>query len=197
MLAQHLTTRPTEDLDFFTAPGRGHVPAARGALEAAAWERGWATERIHDSGIFCRLVIRGGAAEVVTDLAVDTPPDFPASSTAAGPRLAPRELAGRKLLALFDRAAARDFADVVAIPPASHTFSASTGVPCTSAMTTHHHRGDRMDRQAALNGVPMTGFKLENGPHAYEFRVRQLMQGSRRPSPAMLRCATCQSRTAW
>ena len=27
LLAQHLTTRPTEDLDFFTAPDRGHVPA--------------------------------------------------------------------------------------------------------------------------------------------------------------------------
>jgi hypothetical protein len=27
LLAQHLTTRPTEDLDFFTAPNRGHVPA--------------------------------------------------------------------------------------------------------------------------------------------------------------------------
>src|SRR6266487_4942398 len=55
---------------------------------------------------------RSDTAEVVTDLAVDTPPDFPASITAAGPTLAPEELAGRKLLALFDRAAARDFADV-------------------------------------------------------------------------------------
>jgi hypothetical protein len=26
LLAQHLTARPTEDLDFFTAPERGHVP---------------------------------------------------------------------------------------------------------------------------------------------------------------------------
>ena len=112
LVAQHLTTRPTEDLDFFTAPDRGHVPTARNALEAAAREQGWASERIHDSDTFCRLVIRSGAAEVVTDLAVDTPPDFPASSTAAGPTLAPEELAGRKLLALFDRAAARDFADV-------------------------------------------------------------------------------------
>ena len=49
---------------------------------------------------------------MVTDLAVDTPSDFPASITATGPTLAPEELAGRKLLALFDRAAARDFADV-------------------------------------------------------------------------------------
>src|SRR6266480_903281 len=71
LLAQHLTTRPTEDLDFFTAPDHGHVPAARDALEAAAREQGWATERIHDSDTFCRLVIRSGAAEVVTDLAVD------------------------------------------------------------------------------------------------------------------------------
>ena len=29
LLAQHLTARPTEDLDFFTAPERGHVLAAR------------------------------------------------------------------------------------------------------------------------------------------------------------------------
>ncbi|MGH3258836.1 MAG: nucleotidyl transferase AbiEii/AbiGii toxin family protein, partial [Streptosporangiaceae bacterium] len=66
LLAQHLTTRPTEDLDFFTAAQQGHVPAARDALEAAARERGWGTERIHDSDTFCRLVIRSGIAEVLT-----------------------------------------------------------------------------------------------------------------------------------
>jgi hypothetical protein len=31
LLPQYLTTRPTEDLDFFTTPERGHVPAARDA----------------------------------------------------------------------------------------------------------------------------------------------------------------------
>ncbi len=62
LLAQHLTTRPTEDLDFFTSPEVGHVPAARDALEAAARECGWRTERIHDSDTFCRLVIRSGIA---------------------------------------------------------------------------------------------------------------------------------------
>jgi hypothetical protein len=51
-------------------------------------------------------------AGVLVDLAVNAPPDLPASVTAAGPTLAPEELAGHKLLALFDRAAARDFADV-------------------------------------------------------------------------------------
>jgi Nucleotidyl transferase AbiEii toxin, Type IV TA system len=112
LLAQHLTTRPTEDLDFFTAPERGHVPMACNALEVAARERGWRTERIHDTETFCRLVIRSGTAEVLTDLAVNALPDFPPSLTAAGPTLAPEELAGHKLLALYDRAAARDFVDV-------------------------------------------------------------------------------------
>jgi Nucleotidyl transferase AbiEii toxin, Type IV TA system len=112
LLAQHLTTRPTEDLDFFTAPERGHVPAARDALEAAGRQRGRTTERIHDSDTFCRMVIRSLDAGVLIDLAVNAPPDLPASATTAGPTLAPEELAGHKLLALFDRAAARDFADV-------------------------------------------------------------------------------------
>jgi hypothetical protein len=63
LLAQHLTTRPTEDLGFFTAPERGHVPGARDALEAAARQRGWIAERIHDSDTFCRMVIR--SAEIM------------------------------------------------------------------------------------------------------------------------------------
>jgi hypothetical protein len=46
-------------------------------------------------------------------------PDLPASATPAGPTLAPEELAGHKLLALFDRAAARDFADVYVL---AHRF---------------------------------------------------------------------------
>jgi Nucleotidyl transferase AbiEii toxin, Type IV TA system len=87
LLAQHLTTRPTEDLDFFTAPERGHVPAARDALEAAARQRGWNTERIHDSDTFCRMVVRSADAGVLIDLAVSAEPDLPASATPAGPTL--------------------------------------------------------------------------------------------------------------
>lgn len=112
LLAQRLTARPTEDLDFFTAPGSGHVPDARDALEAAARQRGWGTELIHDSSTFCRMIIRSADATVLIDLAVNAPPDLPPSSTSAGATLAPEEFAGHKLLALFDRAAARDFADV-------------------------------------------------------------------------------------
>ena len=120
LLAQHLTARPTEDLDFFTSPERGRVSAARDALEAAASERGWSAQRIHDSDTFCRMIIRSTDAGVLVDLAVNAPPDLPASATPAGPTLAPEELAGHKLLALFDRAAARDFADVYVL---AHRFS--------------------------------------------------------------------------
>ena len=69
-------------------------------------------QRIHDSDTFCRMVIRSTDTGVLVDLAVHAPPDLPASATPAGPTLAPEELAGHKLLALFDRAAARDFAEV-------------------------------------------------------------------------------------
>lgn len=119
LLAQHLTARPTEDLDFFTAPESGHVLAARDALEATARQRGWSTQRIHDSDAFCRIVIHSDDAGILVDLAVHAPPDLPASMTPAGPTLAPEELAGHKLLALFDRAAARDFADVYVL---AHLF---------------------------------------------------------------------------
>ena len=103
LLAQHLTARPTEDLDFFTTPEHGHVLAARDALEAAASEHGWTARRIHDSDKFCRMVIRSADDGVLVDLAVNAPPDLPASASSAGPTLAPEELAGNKLLALVDR----------------------------------------------------------------------------------------------
>jgi predicted nucleotidyltransferase component of viral defense system len=119
LLAQHLTARPTEDLDFFTAPERGHVLAARDALEAAVSQHGWSVQRIHDSDAFCRMVIRSADAGVLVDLAVNEPPHLPASETPAGPTLAPEELAGHKLLALFGRAAARDFSDVYVL---AHRF---------------------------------------------------------------------------
>jgi Nucleotidyl transferase AbiEii toxin, Type IV TA system len=52
---------------------------------------------------------------VVVDLAVDATPERPPTATFVGPPLDPDELAGRKVVALFDRAEARDFADVYAL----------------------------------------------------------------------------------
>lgn len=74
--------------------------------------RGCSVDRIQDADTFCRLVVRRGADELLVDLAVDAPPGRPPSVTFIGPTLDRVELAGRKLLALFDRAEARDFVDV-------------------------------------------------------------------------------------
>ena len=113
LLAQHLTARPTQDLDFFTRDAAG-VPTARDALEAAVRALGWSVVRIHDTDTFCRLVLTGDEALLV-DLALDSPPQLPPTVSFLGPTFAPEELAARKVLAIFDRAEARDFADVYAL----------------------------------------------------------------------------------
>jgi hypothetical protein len=58
------------------------------------------------------VVVRSSTAELLVDVAVDSPPLGAPTITALGPTYPPAELAARKLLALFDRAAARDFVDV-------------------------------------------------------------------------------------
>ena len=69
----------------------------------------------HEQGPNDLVLVVQGDDELVMDLALDAPPHEPPTISAVGPTFAPAELAGRKLLALFDRAAARDFADVYAL----------------------------------------------------------------------------------
>src|SRR6185312_1602058 len=77
----------------------------------AAASHGWSVRRVRDDVTFCRLVV-SGEETLLVDLALDAPPQLPPSQSIAGPTFGLEELAGRKLLALFDRAEARDFADV-------------------------------------------------------------------------------------
>lgn len=110
LLAQRLSDRPTQDLDFLTSRG-GDVPVVRDEFESAATARGWTVTRIRDEPQFCRLQVHG-AQDLLVDLIVDAPPNQPIAASVLGPTLGLEDLAGRKLLALFDRAAARDFVDV-------------------------------------------------------------------------------------
>jgi len=114
LLAQRLTARPTQDLDFFTRPGGGSVGQARDELVAAARTCGWIVDTVQDNDTFCRLLVHG-PEDLLVDLALDSAPGRPAAVSIAGPTFALDELAGRKVVALFDRAAARDFVDVYAL----------------------------------------------------------------------------------
>ena len=114
LLAQGLTARPTQDLDFFTRPNAGDVGLARDQFLAVASRRGWDVDRVQDGDTFCRLLVHG-SEDLLVDLALDSAPGRPASASVVGPTFAPDELAGRKVIALFDRAAARDFVDVYAL----------------------------------------------------------------------------------
>jgi hypothetical protein len=111
LVAQALTSRPTQDLDFFAGPDSGNVVAARDAFEVAVQKRQWSVRRVRDGATFCRLVV-SGPDSLVVDLALDTPPSRPPTASFIGPTFDLEELAGRKTLALFDRAEARDFTDV-------------------------------------------------------------------------------------
>jgi hypothetical protein len=105
-----MTVRPTHDLDFFTGT-TGSVETVRNEFGAAAREGGWTVDVRQSTTTFCRLVVHG-SEDLLVHIALDSPPMQPATASFLGPTLAPQELAARKLLALFDRAVARDFADV-------------------------------------------------------------------------------------
>ncbi len=63
LAAQGLTSRPTQDLDLFTAPGRGVVLDALTALsESSATARGWSVRRVKVAETFARVVVSADAA---------------------------------------------------------------------------------------------------------------------------------------
>lgn len=112
LVALDLIARPTEDLDLFAASPTTVVTPAKDAFMRMLRDRSCGVNVLQDAPTFCRMVISRGAEETVVDLAIDSPPHQGSTVTVLGPTLAPAELAGRKLLALFGRAEARDFADV-------------------------------------------------------------------------------------
>lgn len=112
LLASDLIERPTDDLDLFAAAPVTSVAAAKEEFLDALRQRGLDVVIVRDAPTFCRMIVSAPDEETLVDLAIDSPPHDRPTITVLGPTLAPLELAGRKLLALFDRAEARDFADV-------------------------------------------------------------------------------------
>lgn len=112
LLASDLIIRPTADLDLFTSAPTTAVTPAKDAFVQALTGAGYDVTIKLDAPTFCRMVITLTDQQILVDLALDSPPLSRPTITILGPTLAPLELAGRKLLALFSRAEARDFADV-------------------------------------------------------------------------------------
>lgn len=112
LLASELIDRATRDVDLFASAPVTSVEPAKDSLVRALRQRECVVELVHDGPTFCRLLVRDRGEQVLVDLAIDSPPITPPTMTVLGPTLTPLELAGRKLLALFGRAEARDFADV-------------------------------------------------------------------------------------
>lgn len=113
LIARGDVQRQTRDLDFFGLTGAAVdrlVPSAERALQAA----GLAVHRIQVNPGFARLIIESGDDRTELDLAADARL-FPAEPGEPAPMLSGEELAVDKLLALFGRAEARDFVDLLAV----------------------------------------------------------------------------------
>jgi len=114
LLATGLTSRPTQDLDFFGEMGQVNISEARAQFLRAATNRHWKCKVVQSDDSFVRMHVRG-TEEVLVDIAIDVAARYPSQISVLGPTFNHEELAGRKMLALFDRAEARDFADVFAL----------------------------------------------------------------------------------
>ena len=111
LLATGLSTRVTKDLDFFGADSDASIGSLVESLIAHSRKRGWDVSIIQATSSFARLLVIAEESLVV-DIGLDAPPISPVFTSEFGPTFALDELGARKLLALFDRAEARDFVDI-------------------------------------------------------------------------------------
>ena len=116
LLALGAIDRPTHDIDAFVAAKPETPPGDVGPLLSALRGRlvaeGWTVTVDREQVTFARLVAERAGEAVEIDLAVDSPPLFPLELVHRLPVLAGQDLAARKVLAIIDRAAGRDFTDL-------------------------------------------------------------------------------------
>lgn len=113
LIAKGLVDRRTQDLDFFAREPEA-VGRVVGQVEEALRSAGIAVLRIIEAPSFVRLELSRGEERSELDLGYDARMR-PEELTPLGPVVATEELAADKTLALFGRAAARDFVDVYSL----------------------------------------------------------------------------------
>ncbi len=115
LIARGDVHRQTRDLDFFgltTDAVDRLVPAVDRALRDA----GLVVHHVQVNPGFARLIVESGDDRTELDLGADARL-FPAEPGRLAPTLSGEELAVDKVLALFGRAEARDFVDLMAVEP--------------------------------------------------------------------------------
>lgn len=115
LIARGDVHRQTRDLDFF-GPTPDAVDRLVPAVDRALREAGLVVHRIQENPGFARLVVESGDDRTELDLGADARL-FPAEPGRLAPTLSGEELAVDKVLALFGRAEARDFVDLMALEP--------------------------------------------------------------------------------
>lgn len=113
LVVTHVVDRATRDLDFF-GPSATEVDRLVPAVESALRAAGFEVRRERAVHGFARLTVVDRHDVTEVDLAADAR-IRPVDDGPLGPTLSLEELAADKLLALFDRAQARDFIDVAAL----------------------------------------------------------------------------------
>jgi hypothetical protein len=162
--------RATKDLDFFTTAAPT-IQSVLPAFERALVHAGLAVEAVQASETFVRLAVQAGDERMEVDIAHDARMR-PVESSRLGPVLSGEELAADKLLALFSRAAARDFLDVLAL---------------------EQHYG--LDRMCELAAEKDTGFRPDVLAHMLGRIDRIPEQEFRTDAETMLRL--CQAVQRW
>jgi len=115
LVVQGVINRTTRDLDYFTTPEEAEtLIGLRDALKTALEQAGLDYVIVRDLPTFVRLEVQGDQDRCEVDLAVDYRA-LPPERSEFGPTLAVKELAANKVLAVFDRAEARDFRDLAAL----------------------------------------------------------------------------------
>ncbi|HZD24140.1 MAG TPA: nucleotidyl transferase AbiEii/AbiGii toxin family protein [Acidimicrobiia bacterium] len=113
LIVHGIVDRETRDLDFFSSSPE-KVDQLLPFVEQALRDASLVVERLRVAEGFAQLSVASASETTTIDLAWD-PRLLPPTVTAEGPLLAEEEVAAGKVLALFGRAEARDFVDVLAL----------------------------------------------------------------------------------
>ena len=113
LVLHEIVDRGTNDLDCF-GPSTHAVNALVDPVASALKANGLAVEIAVRTDGFAKLVVSGAADRTQIDIGFD-PAIYEPVRSAIGPLRHLHDLAGDKLLALFGRAASRDFIDVAAL----------------------------------------------------------------------------------